>query len=222
MFGLWPKVNPCPTREVKRATSADQLIYCKSSTDMLVVEGYGSGSDNDSDVESTTTTTAKPAPTMSTTTPKPGISLPPPKPAKRPKKIVIDLPRPSEGGDVADEQEQPPTKKARRDGKGAGVSSLLSMLPAPKQVAPSKPPKPARVLGGGSGPALSFGPAPQSANDDPDTSTVAKPNLFTPNSVTRGKANVSTEDSVAGPSRPRVTPSPAVDFFSLGTMVATR
>jgi len=188
---------------------------------MLGVEGYGSGSDNDSDVETTTTTTTKPVPTKPTVAPKPGISLPPPKQAKRPKKIVIDLPKPSEGGDVEDEQEQPPTKKARRDGKGAGVSGLLSMLPAPKQVAPTKPPKPERVLGGGNAPALSFGPARQSANDDPDTST-AKLNLFAPNSVTRGKANVSTEDSIAGPSRPRVTPSPAVDFFSLGTTVATR
>ena len=185
---------------------------------MLGVEGYGSGSDNDSDVETTTATTA-PVKAVST---KPGISLPPPKQAKRPKKIVIDLPKPSEGNDMEDEQEQPPTKKARRDGKGAGASGLLSMLPAPKQAVPAKPPKQGRVLGGGNGPALSFGPAPQSSNDDPDSSAVAKPNLFAPNSVTRGKANVSTEDSVAGPSRPRVTPSPAVDFFSLGTMVATR
>ena len=189
---------------------------------MLGVEGYGSGSDSDSDAETTTTTTAKPVPTKPTAAPKPGISLPPPKQAKRPKKIVIDLPKPSEGDDEEDGQEQPPTKKARRDGKGAGVSSLLSMLPAPKQVAPSKPPKPERVLGGGNAPALSFGSARQPAHDDPDTSTAAIPNLFTPNSVTRGKANVSTEDSVAGPSRPRVTPSPAVDFFSLGTTVATR
>ena len=189
---------------------------------MLGVEGYGSGSDNDSDVETTTTTTAKPVPAKPTAAPKPGISLPPPKQAKRPKKIVIDLPKPSEGDDVEDGQEQPPIKKARRDGKGAGASSLLSMLPAPKRVAPAKPPKPQRVLGGGNAPALSFGPARQSVDDDPDTSTAAKSNLFAPNSVTRGKANVSTEDSVAGPSRPRVTPSPAVDFFSLGTMVATR
>ena len=192
---------------------------------MLGVEGYGSGSDNDSDVETTTTTTApvKPVPTKPTTTPKSAISLPPPKQAKRPKKITIDLPKPNKGNDSEGEQEQPPTKKARTDGKGAGGSGLLSMLPAPKQVAPVKTPQPERVLGGGNAPALSFNSAHHPANDDPDVSTVVKPNLFMPSSVTRGKANVSTEDSAAGPSRPRPAPStPAVDFFSLGTTVTIR
>ena len=190
---------------------------------MLGVEGYGSGSDNDSDAETTTTTPAKPVTTKPTTTPNSAISLPPPKQAKRPKKITIDLPRPNQGGDGEEEPEQPPTKKARTDGRGAGVSSLLSMLPAPKQVAPVKLPQPGRVLGGGNAPALSFNSAHQSTEDDPDVPTVAKMNLFVPNSITRGKANVSTEDSGAGPSRPRAAPStPAVDFFSLGTTVATR
>ena len=192
---------------------------------MLGVEGYGSGSDNDSDVETTTTTAApvKPVPTNPTTASEPGVSLPPPKQGKRPKKITIDLPKPSKRDEEEDEPEQPPTKKARRDGKGAGVSGLLSMLPAPKQVAPVKLPQPGRVLGGGNAPALSFNSAHQSTEDDPDVPTVAKMNLFVPNSITRGKANVSTEDSGAGPSRPRAAPStPAVDFFSLGATVATR
>ena len=188
---------------------------------MLGVEGYGSGSDNDSDVETTTTTTV-PVKSVPTTTPKSAVPLPPPKQAKRPKKITIDLPKLSKGRDGEDDPEQPPTKKARTDGKGAGVSGLLSMLPAPKQVVPTKPPQPERVLGGGNAPALSFNSAPQSANDEADTSAVAKPNLFIPNSIARGKANVSTEDSAVGP-RPRAAPSPpAVGFFSLGMMVATR
>lgn len=189
---------------------------------MLGVEGYGSGSDNDSDVETTTTTApAKPIPAKSTATSKSSFSLPPPKQARRPKKIAIDLPKPSKGDDVRDELEQPPKKKARTDGKGAGVSSLLSMLPAPKQTAPTKPPQQERVLGGGNAPALSFNSALQPANDDSDTSTGAKPNLFVPASITKGKTNVSTEEAAARPSRPRVVPStPAIDFFSLGTMVA--
>jgi len=199
-------------RRVRRNARRQRTDRPKSTTVMLGVEGYGSGSDNDSDV-ATAIAPVKQVPTKPTTAPKQ---------AKRPKKIMIDLPKPSEGDDAEDEQEQPPTKKARKDGKGAGVSGLLSMLPAPKQVAPAKPPKPERVLGGGNAPALSFVSAPQSANDNPDTSAGTTPNLFMPNSVTRGKANVSTEDSMAGPSRPRATPSPAVDFFSLGTMVATR
>lgn len=190
---------------------------------MLGVEGYGSGSDNDSDAETTATATVtvKPVPTGPTTTSKSGISLPPPKQAKRPKKITIDLPKPSRRDDVEGEQEQPPTKKPRTDGKGAGVSSLLSMLPAPKQTAPTKPPRPERVLGGGNMPALSFNSVPQSTNNASDTSTDVKPNLFVPASITRGKANVSTEDAAPGPSRPHVVPSTAaVDFFSLGTVVA--
>lgn len=192
---------------------------------MLGVEGYGSGSDNDSDVGTTTTTatSAKPIPAKTTTASKSGVSLPPPKQAKRPKKIAIDLPKPRKGDNIGDEPEQPPTKKARTDGKGVGVSSLLSMLPAPKQKVPTKPPQPERVLGGGNAPALSFNSAPQSANDDPDTFTNAMPNPFTPTSIMRGRANVSTEDTAAGSSRPRVAPStPAVDFFSLGTTVAIR
>ena len=192
---------------------------------MLGVEGYGSGSDSDSDAETTTTTTApiRSAPVKPTTTQKSTISLPPPKQAKRPKKIAIDLPKPNKGDDRGDDPEQPPTKKTRTDGKGAGVSSLLFMLPAPKQVAPAQPPQRERVLGGGNAPALSFTSAPQSAHDGPDRLTVAKPNLFVPNSITRGKANVSTEDSEAGPSRPRATSSaPVVDFFALGTTVAIR
>lgn len=188
---------------------------------MLGVEGYGSGSDNDSDVETTTTTTV-PVKSVPTTTPKSAVPLPPQKQAKRPKKITIDLPKLNKGRGGEDDPEQPPTKKARTDGKGAGVSGLLSMLPAPKQVVPAKPPQPERVLGGGNAPALSFNSAPQSANDETDTSTVAKPNLFIPNSIARGKANVSTEDSAVGP-RQRAAPSPpAVGFFSLGMMVATR
>ena len=179
---------------------------------MLGVEGYGSGTDNDSDVETATTTT-EPAKPVSTK-PKLGASLPPPKHTKRPKKITIDLPKLSKGDD---EPEQPPAKKART---GAGVSGLLSMLPAPKQAVPvNPPPPPERVLGGGNASAFSFNSAPQSTNYDQDMSTNTEPNLFTPSSIRRGRANVSTEDTPAGPSRPRVVPStPAVNFFSLGVV----
>lgn len=224
LFKLWQKVNLSTTRKAKHA-SINKSIDSKSTITIIImlgVEGYGSGSDNDSDVETSTTTTApvKPVPTKSTTTQKSGFSLPPPKQAKRPKKIPIDLPKPGKGGDIEGELEQPPSKKARTDGKGAGASSLLSMLPAPKQKAPAKPSQPKRVLGGGNAPALSFNSAPQSTNDDSDTSADTKPNLFMPASIMRGKANVSTEDTAVGASRPLVAPfTPAVDFFSLGTIV---
>lgn len=189
---------------------------------MLGVEGYGSESDNGSDVETTATTApVKPVSTKRTPVSKSGISLPPPKQAKRPKKITIDLPKPGKGDSIEDEPQEPPMKRARTDGKGAGVSSLLSMLPAPKQTVPTKIPQPERVLGGGNAPALSFKSTPQSSKDEADTSADAPPNLFMPASLARGKANVSTEDPMAGPSWSRAAHStPAVDFFSLGTMVA--
>ena len=100
-----------------------------------------SGSNNDSDVEITTTTTVpvKFVPTKLTTVPKSAVPLPPPKQAKR-LKNATDLPKPNTGGDGRDDPEQPPTKKSRTDGRGAGVLGLLSMLPAPKQVVPAKPP----------------------------------------------------------------------------------
>lgn len=96
---------------------------------------------------------------------------------KRTKKFTIDLPK-----STADEER--PAKKARTS-KGAGASGLLSMLPAPKQINPTLPP-PERILGGGKGPGLIF----------------ERPS-FTPTSVSRGKPNISTEESV-----PRVKASP--------------
>ncbi|KAL4247285.1 Proline-rich protein PRCC [Abortiporus biennis] len=215
---------------------------------MLGVEGYGS--DNDSDNE-TTTITVTPKPTSSlvsklpppakkssfslpppsnanpsSSTPTTGISLPPPK-KKGPKKITIGLPSLPDEDNKSEVFDERPTKKARIEsgtGKGAGSSGLLSMLPAPKNKAPTLPKKEQseRVLGGGKGPGLVFKTAStvqakkvtvedeededeeKPSNLPPESSSIleevketTKTNSslpFLPPSLAKGKANVSTED----------------------------
>lgn len=216
---------------------------------MLGVENYGS--DNESGDESISTTKLPVASTSKqpTSSRKPtggfGLALPPPsagassKSTKKTKKIAIGLPSLSKtSDDEADAQDdQPPTKKARLE-SGAGRSSLLSMLPAPKQKTLALP-KPERVLGGGQGPGLVFNasrssaaaPAPPTAGEDADEGIengaipgsggdqVSAPSTFLlPPSLRKGKANVSLEDSAprsTSTSKP-VSSAPAVDFFSLG------
>ncbi|KAI6005622.1 mitotic checkpoint regulator, MAD2B-interacting-domain-containing protein [Pisolithus albus] len=85
------------------------------------------------------------------------------------------------------------TKKPRitsGSGQGAGMSSLLGMLPAPKQALPvKKEKKEERVLGGGGGPGLRRGSPAHTENEvgaTDDTSTA-----FLPPSISKGKANVS-------------------------------
>ncbi|KAF9013856.1 mitotic checkpoint regulator, MAD2B-interacting-domain-containing protein [Cyathus striatus] len=186
---------------------------------MLGIEGYGSDADSDSEISIPT---------------KPVQSQPKP---KRPKKITIGLPDlpplKDEYGDL--EVENPPSKKPRI---GAGSSSLLSMLPAPKQKTPLAPPQ-ERTLGAGKGPGLVFntsitrssGPIPHSIEKSDTSEPNARDNTteavqsstssfsFLPPSVSKGKSNISLEDETTSkrPAVPSVTPSkPAVDFFSLG------
>ncbi|KAI6045773.1 mitotic checkpoint regulator, MAD2B-interacting-domain-containing protein [Pisolithus marmoratus] len=153
-------------------------------------------------------------------------SQPPPKPApakpKRPKKIAINLPPPQNDDD------EPPTKKPRittSSGQGAGRSSLLGMLPAPKQALPVKK-KEERVLGGGGGPGLVFHTAKPADGGDEDTveSTDDTSTVFLPPSVSRGKANVSLDSD--GPqkfsSTSKPLPAPAQTFFSLSSASTSR
>lgn len=115
---------------------------------MLGLESYGSGSESESE--------NKP--------------VPPPK-SKPKKKIVIAAPKkPAVDTDALEDER--PSKKPRLS-SGAGASSLLSMLPAPKRKDPV-PPKAQRVLGGGSGPGLVF----NVANLD-DPVTVPEPSTTT-------------------------------------------
>jgi proline-rich protein PRCC len=182
---------------------------------MLGVENYGSGSESEREdsVKPRANANAKSLPTV----------LPAPKgtaapKAKRPKKITIGLP--SLPTSVEEEQDEPPAKKARTS--GAGASSLLSMLPAPKQAVPV----PQRVLGGKSGPGLVFN-APRSIPSQPvddqeaseplTSGKTSKSTSFLPPSLVKGKANISLEDEPKASSKPAAPSRPSsVDFFALG------
>ncbi|KIK08591.1 hypothetical protein K443DRAFT_672118 [Laccaria amethystina LaAM-08-1] len=159
------------------------------------------------------------------------VSVPRP-PKRAPKKLAIKLPTlstlPAEDRDEIPEER--PTKRSRL---GAGSSSLLSMLPVPKQSTPNTLPQ--RVLGGGTGPGLVFNTGRSTqretnestveldfndVNTSPPTSNVSesepsRPSLLPP-SLLKRKANISL-DSSQGRSVSGASSTPTVDFFSLGS-----
>ncbi|KAJ8521629.1 hypothetical protein ONZ45_g1679 [Pleurotus djamor] len=188
---------------------------------------YGSDSDSDSEtLQNPPSQTEK------------KLNLPPPqsKP-KRPKKIAIALPALAKD-DLDDEK--PPPKKPRLE-SGAGSSSLMSMLPAPKVKHPVVQPE--RVLGGGKGPGLVFKTAPSSnpippqaiVGDDEDvaesldtshdTTTDTNPPSTSlpmiPTNLSKRKANISVEDTVRHKAV-RTVAAPSVDFFGLGTSTTSK
>lgn len=216
---------------------------------MLGIDDYGS--DSDSDVGETPASTAsKPSalptqaplakPSLSlpppAAAPKPsgGLNLPPPKSSKRrdgPVRITVDLPKPKAPEDGEETASKPVIKEPGAKTKGAGASSLLAMLPKPKQAVPTlSKPKPPRVLGGGAsssyddpGVIMPFDFSNNHENDSKstssggdDSSTIASTS-FIPMSTTRPKPK-STPQGV-NPPTPKLPASsaPAVDFFSLGT-----
>ena len=198
---------------------------------MLGIEDYGSDNDSDNDDTPMLSSSAKVPPSkssMPTTTPK----------SKRaPKKIAIALPSLSNNKDEEDDDlkdERPVSKKPRLQ-SSAGVSSLLSMLPAPKRNNPLPSESSSyreRVLGGGMG-GLVFSAHARSINggathedryneteDQTSTSAVAQhstiPHPFLPPSLTKGKPNISVEEGAsASRTRPKDL-TPAIDFFPLG------
>jgi len=216
---------------------------------MLGIEDYGS--DNDSDTEPTPIPPSPPTKKSSLSLPpsksnSTGLSLPAPKLKRGPKKITIGLPSLPGETDDEDKDERPAAKKPRLDSGsgGKGKSSLLSMLPAPKQKVPVAP-APERVLGGGKGPGLVFNTAKpfiapalvDPTNDDADASAEADLDALTTNgdleeepksktssvsflppSLKKGRSNISVEEGKAPPrSAPKI--SAAVDFFSLGVFI---
>ncbi|KAF8921260.1 mitotic checkpoint regulator, MAD2B-interacting-domain-containing protein [Mucidula mucida] len=182
---------------------------------MLGLGDYGSGSESDDDVQTkppTSNVKSQSLPKPSSRPPSSSsIAIPPPRTKK--KKIAIALPslKVAKDDNSDDDVQQPPAKKQRLE-SGAGLSSLLSMLPAPKQKNPL-PAAPARVLGGGGGASAQKLVAEPVATESSDT-TNSLP--FLPPSLAKGRSNISLEDE-----RPRkaLVPSaaPAVDFFSLGS-----
>ncbi|KAF8910965.1 mitotic checkpoint regulator, MAD2B-interacting-domain-containing protein [Gymnopilus junonius] len=179
---------------------------------MLGIEEYGSDSDSDEAVP------PKQQPTSAKST----------KATRPPKKITISLPAISSSKDE-DAEEDRPSKKRKI---GAGSSSLLSILPAPKEKNPA--PQIQRVLGAASGPGLNFHSTPRThdftvpATSDEDNTTLSETaeetnsssTLFRPTSLGKGKKNVSVEENNINqplPSQVPPTATPPVDFFSLGS-----
>ncbi|KAF8212207.1 mitotic checkpoint regulator, MAD2B-interacting-domain-containing protein [Mycena galopus ATCC 62051] len=178
---------------------------------------YGSDSENGGDSDNDAPTPSIPA-KLSKPAPSTKMALPP---VKQKKKVTIGLPalKPVDGDEDELKDERPPAKKPRLE-TGAGKSSLLSMLPAPKQKNPVLPP-PERVLGGGSGPGLVFNTSRRTFKDV-STESEAEPSTsfsFRPPSLAKGRSNISLEEGATNaPPRtaPKVSAAPAVDFFSLG------
>ncbi|KAF8654076.1 hypothetical protein AX16_003609 [Volvariella volvacea WC 439] len=200
---------------------------------MLGLDDYGSGSETETE---TTSQTPKPGPA------KPVPSATTSKTKRPPKKITIalpSLPLPSgEGGESYEDDVDRPAAKKQRLENGAGRSSLLSMLPAPKK-ASTVLSAPQRVLGGGARPSLVFnsttsiqpeeepsvsGQIEEGASPKSDVASKPAPGLFVPTSVSRGRANISLEEGPKPtPPKPPIATTqvsksdPAVDFFSLST-----
>ncbi|KAJ4487913.1 mitotic checkpoint regulator, MAD2B-interacting-domain-containing protein [Lentinula aciculospora] len=197
---------------------------------MLGIEDYGSASDSDGE-----------GPSQTVQPKKSSLSLPTPSSTKssgkKKKTIAIGLPTLKPVNDEVDlEFEMPPTKRPKL-GAGAGSSSLLSILPAPKQKTTVAPPAPERVLGGGKGPGLvfntsrpSFASVPtedeQSYQAADESTTSEEPSTsfaFRPPSLVKGKANISLEEE-----KPRISPkvktsssASNADFFGLGSTPST-
>ncbi|KAK0210784.1 mitotic checkpoint regulator, MAD2B-interacting-domain-containing protein [Desarmillaria ectypa] len=186
---------------------------------MLGLEDYGSGSESDGETEtkpqtSSSTNSQSLKPQFKTTSSS-IITLPPPRTKKR---IAIALPSLKSVKDDDEETEIPrPVAKKPRLESGAGASSLMSMLPAPKQKNPVPAPT-ERVLGGGMGQALSFNVPPSAPPADEVESKAPAPSIpFLPPSLAKGRSNISLEEDrpTARPAA-RTAPAPALDFFSLG------
>lgn len=158
---------------------------------MLGIEDYGSDSDaSDSPKES------------------PSISNPPSKTKRAPKKITISLPSLPPPGSAENSEDERPVKKRRT---GAGTSSLLSMLPMPKQTSVNQ----IQVGTSGSKTEISDHNLSTQAFESQDTPFLS----FKPSSLGKGKRNISVEEvginQVAQPRHPPEA-TPATDFFALG------
>ncbi|KAK0228570.1 mitotic checkpoint regulator, MAD2B-interacting-domain-containing protein [Armillaria fumosa] len=185
---------------------------------MLGLEDYGSGSESDGETETKTLASSsinsQSLKSQSKTT---SIALPPPRTKKR---VAIALPSLKPVKDDDDEQEisKPAAKKPRLE-SGARTSSLMSMLPAPKQKNPVPPPT-ERVLGGGKGQALSSNTPPSAPPADEEAPAPSIP--FLPPSLAKGRSNISLEEDRPKLSARTPAPTPAVDFFSLGATSALK
>ncbi|KAG9018715.1 hypothetical protein FRB90_010329 [Tulasnella sp. 427] len=170
-----------------------------------------------------------------------GLNLPPPTKSKKrdgPVKITVAALKPTE--DEEADEHQAKKRRLDTDGErkaGAGSSSLLSMLPAPKKVVPEKPAEKPKVLGGGAGgqdvgiaeaPTILGSTQPIAEDDDPKLSFLPphlrKPRTTPAPSLTRSLGSglpsyqtgaASSSSAATQASAPKL-PEPEEDFFSLG------
>ncbi|KLO13543.1 hypothetical protein SCHPADRAFT_904128 [Schizopora paradoxa] len=120
---------------------------------MLGLDDYASDSDGEGEtnVSPPSKPVTKPVVAQGRNASSSGLALPPPKAVKKSgtKKILVELPKLAKRvSDDEDDMEKPASKKLKLGGESGGLSSLLSMLPAPKRSTMALPP-PQRVLGGG-------------------------------------------------------------------------
>ncbi|EGN95968.1 hypothetical protein SERLA73DRAFT_185425 [Serpula lacrymans var. lacrymans S7.3] len=220
---------------------------------MLGIEDYGSDNESDNEValelgtKSTSSLAAElppppkssfslPAPKRSIITQATNGSSAPSKTKRAPKKIAIGLPALLPEDEESKSRDEPPPAKKPRLTTGAGASSLVSMLPAPKQKTSLKP-APQRVLGAGQGPGLVFrtshtkdsapsAPSPEgddedcmhhtgsTSTDNPETAQSVQSTFMIPPSLAKGKANVSLDDINPKQNPRKVSSAPPVDLFS--------
>lgn len=210
---------------------------------MLGIEDYGSDDDSDR--------SGSPQPLQKELTGRPLKSVLQAitsKPQRGPKKIAISLPSISAVKDDSEKEATESDRPSKKRKVGAGVSSLLSMLPTPKESNPTPPTQ--RVLGGGSGRGLNFTKKSSDNSNYPlttdnelhgddmslsaETTSSTPSTLFRPTSIAKGRSNISVEEmslnrpnqptwpataQSPAPSRP---PAPASDFFSFSSLSKSR
>lgn len=151
------------------------------------------------------------------------------KPRRAPKKFTIALPTISSNDDNKEKDFERPAKKRKT---GAGVSSLLSILPTPKQKNPVSVSATQRVLSPSGFTSATLTETTGQGDETDSTSTFKTDGLsenlsttvFRPTALARGKKNISVEEhSINQPQAEKTLSStssePRVDFFSIGDYI---
>ena len=139
-----------------------------------------------------------------------GISNPSSKTKRAPKKFTISLPSLPVADSAENSEDEKPAKKRRT---GAGTSSLLSMLPTPKQNSVNQ----SQVAIGGTKTEILDHKSGTQASKDQDASPLPLSSSLSllPSSLGKGKGNISVEEvNIRQAAQSRH--SPATDFFALG------
>jgi proline-rich protein PRCC len=162
---------------------------------------YGSDSEASDDGQNQDNNPVKQAqPVKATPVPSSSLSAALPKPRRRdgPLKITVEAPKTKDGEDSAADNR--PIKRTKRE--GAGVSALLSMLPAPKNPVASKKSAPETTS------TTTFKPSGSEISleeDEAQSSKTSSLSFIPPSRMAKGKSKAIEQEE------------PEEDFFSLGT-----